>query len=205
MTDKLEMNPCSVFLTTANGERVSVQGECHVEISFGDIKVKQNVLVANIQNECIMGLNFMRNHRCDILLRQMKLKINNKHISCFTHETMIHHSCKVVLSETINIPPNSEYIAPARVVNLLHEGEVVILESIPNLNEKHDVLIPKILVKVESGTVPVLYLNLRDEHVKVFKGTNIATIETIAGIEQSVSNQSTNSGNVNDVKARDRT
>lgn len=55
MTDKLEMKPCSVFLTTANGERVSVQGECHVEISFGDIKVKQNVLVANIQNECIMG------------------------------------------------------------------------------------------------------------------------------------------------------
>ena len=55
MTDKLEMKPCSVFLTTANGERVSVQGECHIEISFGDIKVKQNVLVANIQNECIMG------------------------------------------------------------------------------------------------------------------------------------------------------
>ena len=135
----------------------------------------------------------------------MKLKIKNKQISCFTHETMIHHSCKVVLSETIDIPPNSEYIAPARVENPLHDSEVVILESIPNLTEKHDVLVPKILVKVESGTVPVRYLNLRDEHDKVFKGTNIATIETIAGIEQSVSNQSTNSGNVNDVKARDRT
>ena len=85
----------------------------------------------------------------------------------------------------------------------MHNGEFVILESIPNLTEKHDVLVPKILVKVESGTVPVRYLNLRDEHDKVFKGTNIATIETIAGIEQSVSNQSTNSGNVNDVKARD--
>ena len=87
--------------------------------------------------------------------------------------------------------------------NPLHDGEVIILELIPNFTEKHDVLVPKILVKVESVTLPVRYLNLRDEHVKVFKGTNIATIEAIAGIEQNVSNQSTNSGNVNVVKARD--
>ena len=45
----------------------------------------------------------------------------------------------------------------------------------------NDILVPKILVKVESGTVPVRYLNLSDEHVKVIKGTNISTFETIAG------------------------
>ena len=61
------------------------------------------------------------------------------------------------------------------------EGEVDILESIPNLTEKHDILVPIILVKVESGTVPFRYLNLRDEHVKMIKGTNISTIETIPG------------------------
>ena len=110
---------------------------------------------------------------------------------------MIYHS------ETIDVLPNSEYIAPARVENLLHEGGVVILESIPNMIEKHDVVVPKILVKVDSGTVPVRYLNLRDEHVKAFNGTSIATTETIAGIEHSVNNQWTNSGNVNVVKASD--
>ena len=55
---------------------------------------------------------------------------------------MINHS------ETIDLPPNSEYIAPSMVENFSHEGEVVILESIPNIIEKHDVLVPKILVKV---------------------------------------------------------
>ena len=72
----------------------------------------------------------------------MKLKIHNTQISCLTHETMINHS------ETIDLPPNSEYIAPSMVEKFSHEGEVVILESIPNIIEKHDVLVPKILVKV---------------------------------------------------------
>ena len=62
---------------------------------------------------------------------------------------MILHSCQVILSETIEIPPHSEFIAPANVENPLLNGKVVMLEVNPNFVKKHEVLVPKILVGVE--------------------------------------------------------
>jgi hypothetical protein len=90
------------------------------------------------------------------------------------------------------------------VENPLLNGKVVMLEVNPNFVNKHEVLVPKILFGLESGNVPVRYLNLSDQSVKLFKGTKVATIEDITQTVQSISTQSTDSENVNVVSTNNR-
>lgn len=53
------------------------------------------------------------------------------------------------------------------------------MEPLYKFMEKQDVLISKSLVNVDEGIIPLKYLNLRTESLKLYKGSVVATIEKV--------------------------
>lgn len=177
-TDQLpQIAPISVKLVSASGDEISVRGQCNMKLSFKDIEIPQAVIVAEIKTSCILGLDFLSKNSCDINLNKMMLKDQGLEIPCFSKSSTM-SCCKISLTEDIVIPPHCEYIALARVMNPSLELQTGILEPLGKFVGKHEILIPQTLVKVQGNEISVRYLNVNNESVKLYKNTQIATIET---------------------------
>ncbi|XP_062616134.1 uncharacterized protein LOC134277851 [Saccostrea cucullata] len=180
----INLTPSLVKLTSANGERILVRGECPMKITVGDKTVTHNFLVANILNKCILGIDFMQQNACDILVKKMKFKIKGVEVPCVNSENLDIPFCKVLLAEDIEVPLNSEFIAPGKIENPLFTSRGARVEPTEKFVEKHELLIPKTLVKVEGEVVPIRYINCNDHSVKIHKGTVLATIENVEDMSE---------------------
>ena len=182
LKDKMGLLQSPINLTSANGERIPVRGECPLKLSVGDTNITHNVVVADILNKFILGMDFMSQHKCDILISKEKMRINETEVPYSKHENMDIPTCRVILDEELDIPPNSEFIAQGKVENPVFHGLVAIIEPTDKFIDKYELLIPKTLVRVNGDKVPIRYMNLNDESVKLHKGTILATIERVHDI-----------------------
>lgn len=61
-------------LLTATGQHISVRGEKSVVLKLRERTFQHKVIVADIVDDCILGLDFMREHHCEIDVNQGILK-----------------------------------------------------------------------------------------------------------------------------------
>ena len=129
----------AVRLKSANGENIPVLGECPIQITLRNIEITHTVLIADIESNFIIGVDFMMKFSCSICLKAMIFKFRETEIPCFRNANSIVDTCQLVLSEDLVIPPHSEFIAPARVVNpIFPEGNALVepLEKFMRKNQK---------------------------------------------------------------------
>ncbi|VDI11411.1 Hypothetical predicted protein [Mytilus galloprovincialis] len=69
-----KINPVNINLITATGDSAPFIGQIDVEICLGNYIYHHNVLVADISNEGIIGMDFLVTHDCDVLLSQNKFE-----------------------------------------------------------------------------------------------------------------------------------
>ena len=83
--------------------------------------------------------------------------------------------CFVQIAETICIPPNSE----ARIMGMIPptKEKQALIEPKPDVSEKLDILIARVLVDTQESTVPLRILNPSKEPKTLYKHTRVATVE----------------------------
>lgn len=74
-------NQVGTNLVTTTGQHISVRGEKKVELKLGSEVYQHNAIVADIVDDCIVGLDFMKTHSCEIDVRQGVLKCSPEEIS----------------------------------------------------------------------------------------------------------------------------
>ncbi|KAL3862817.1 hypothetical protein ACJMK2_008763 [Sinanodonta woodiana] len=60
--EKLHIKPVKLNLVTATGDRRPFLGKCWVDLSLGNQMLRHEVLIANIEQNGILGLDFMTRH-----------------------------------------------------------------------------------------------------------------------------------------------
>ena len=55
-------------MLTVTGEVTTCLGKTEQELRIGKQKIKHTLLVADIENECIFGMDFLKAHKCDLVL-----------------------------------------------------------------------------------------------------------------------------------------
>lgn len=132
---------------------------------------------------CILGLDFFSSKLCDLYLRKIKLKIQGLEIACFNKSDTEVFCCKISLAEVIIIPPHCEYVGTERITNPLFESKIGLIEPLNKFVQKHKILILKIITRVHRTEIPVRYLNMKDESVKLYENTKIATLQNVEVVE----------------------
>lgn len=97
-------------------------------MKLGNEVYRHKVIVADIVDDCILGLDFMKKHRCEIDVNQGVMK-------CGTEEVFMEgaSSGKVYCLKKVILHPRSETIIPVSLpTNFGQENRCVIIEGLNN-------------------------------------------------------------------------
>lgn len=81
-------------------------GECTLSIFLGNLEYFHNVVIAEIENSCILGVDFMSKFACSICMKQTLFRIQGVEIPYSSDKSEITECSRIVLSEDLVVPPN---------------------------------------------------------------------------------------------------
>ena len=64
----LSVRPTKTKMLTVTGEVTPFQGKTELELGIGKQKLKHTVLIADIENKGILGMDFLKAYQCDLVL-----------------------------------------------------------------------------------------------------------------------------------------
>ena len=168
-------------LKTATGDQALVLGELTVDIGIGFKKGSHQVLVADIVDEVILGMDLMRKFGFTIDLKNGVLRVDHEEVPIHKEDDGL---LRVVLVDDITLPECCEKVVMARIDGSLRENCLGVME--PNYtNMGRGILIGKVLVNAKQPT-PVPLINLNSFPTKLKKGTEIGTCAPVAAVAQCV-------------------
>lgn len=168
----------NVQLLTATGQHINVRGETDVEIKFGERLYVQKVIVADIMDDCIIGLDFLNKYNCQI-------DFKNGILRCETEEMYMKGGCegKVHCIRNVLLQPWSQTLVPVKLVS-----------NDKNNQTRHCVLIDKLPTSTPWGIARTLVqgpgagvvriLNFSSNPQKIMKGAVIAKYEEVSWMRQ---------------------
>ena len=175
-----EIQPTKTKLLSVTGEVTPFLGKTTVTVEIGSQRVQQNVLIASIENDGILGMDFLTTHHCDLMLTQLCMKLNGEKIRCFPNSREAQPTCcRVAISEYVEIPPETEVVVQGFVTGTIDRKKTGIVEVDTKFLHKKGLLVAKALVCPSDGTVPIRIANPYDEKCQINKHTVVATYEPL--------------------------
>ena len=187
--EQTHIQPVSQSIRTVTGEKAPIQGKGDLHVRIGSQEAVHPMWIADIQDECILGVDFLELHGCMVDLADSVLHINGEEVplqktNCSLAETKTYCA---VLDSTVSLPPHSECVALAKVPGLQSGGvKWGILE--PHRNETtsaQGVLVGRTLIDLHQSTAVVRLMNLTGQRRKFKKGTEIANCEPVESVKLS--------------------
>ena len=99
------IRPVNSCLRTVTGERAPIHGKSQLRLGIGSLVVPQELWVADIHDECILGLDFLQSHNCLVDLKDGVLTIGGEEIPLSKPPPSPDPACyKAVLAEGVHLP-----------------------------------------------------------------------------------------------------
>ena len=116
-------------LRTVTEETSPIHGICTSEVTVGSFKTSHQVWVADITDACILGLDFLRQHKSSVDLREGILYLGEEEIPLQYVPSLGELVCQhCFASISVTVPPFSEMLIPARINPLTAGDKWYILE-----------------------------------------------------------------------------
>ncbi|XP_045446408.1 uncharacterized protein LOC123654553 [Melitaea cinxia] len=167
-------------LLTASGQPIPVLGEMSVTMYVGGSSYSHNVIVAEIMDDCILGLDFMKKHNCRINVTDGVFKCGEEEIF------ILGGACgKVACVKKVIIPGRAE----ARVLVKLpttgkkKSNRCVLIKDTPTKTSAQKLMTARTLVSGSSNAV-VKVLNLDDREICLNKGDVIGKCEDVVWMKK---------------------
>ena len=167
----LEEAPCKV--TGVSGTPVPLEGIVAMPLVVGSQIFLQPMLVADIEEEVILGYDFMNLRDVVLDVPRHVLRVNGEQIPMWTSQDP-EQRLRVVVARRITLLPNSQVVATAQLKYTSNISPWGLVEPMPGLLEKYGVLVGKALVDTRQHEVPVQVLNPTGEKVVLHPCQTIA-------------------------------
>ena len=177
-----ELTSFGQVISTASGNPIDVCGRTTVRLRIAETHCVMEIIVADIENEAILGLDFLRELSCRIDVAKCTLTIQGQTMKL---DSVSYVGCsRIIVSETVHLPPRSEKIIKATMVDSpIGDGGLCIIESSESFMEKGSALVAKTLIH-SQGKVPIRVMNVTDEYCNIYSGTNIARASPVTEIQK---------------------
>ena len=114
--DGLELRSCNRFLMAANGSEIRVLGEVRVPIKiFKDFYIQTSFLVSDQISEPMLGMDWLREHRCRLGFGMGSLFVRRKRISLVRGNGSI-WCRRVIVAEEVLVSPKSQRDIPVKTM-----------------------------------------------------------------------------------------
>ncbi|CAG2210223.1 unnamed protein product [Mytilus edulis] len=168
---------------TVSGEIITSLGTISVDIKVGVHVFTQQVVVADIPESGILGVDFLDKFGAQMDFKKKTIYIDGNafHLSSDTRKLC----CKVSLSKDTYIPPNSEIITTGKIRfrgDWFPEGQIEPLGSL--LRQNYSVLMARTLVNTVGNCVPIRLMNISDEPCTIPRGMGVGLVHTVQICQQ---------------------
>ena len=164
-------------LTSVDGSPVAVKGQALMNIQIGSKIMQHPVLVADVTNQGIIGMDFLQKHKMTLDFAQNKLTCGENEIKAHCRAGT-HRACRVSVTEHTILPAGSRTVLQARTSKPLADGSWLV-EPLSRAPGDKPVLTAKVLVQGCGTHVPVEVLNPTDEDVCLHRHTNLGIVSRI--------------------------
>ena len=171
-------------LRTVTGETTAVRSRGRVNLQVGNFQTMHDVWVAEIENECILGLDFLIPNNCVVNVSEACLHIGVEEVRLKRLAASKRPLCRrVVVAENWSVPPKSEAIIPG-VLDGNEIPEEGWGELVPSQKRglPKDMLVARTVVDLGKPVIAVKVLNMSDDERIVRKGTDVANCEVIESL-----------------------
>ncbi|KAJ8948402.1 hypothetical protein NQ318_009910 [Aromia moschata] len=173
------ITPTSWRLRTATGDPATIRGETNITIVIGNVSFEHRALVAENEDELILGMDIMNTKGFELDFKNNVLKINGEEIVLHrkTEETI-----RVVLAEDTAVPERSEMILDAHLDGNPCVGNIMMFEPRSHDGEvARGIAVGKALLRTEK-TVPVRIMNLNHHPVNLRKGIVLGYCSSVSSV-----------------------
>ena len=178
------VEPTTLKMLTVTGEVTPFLGKMDLNLTIGTQKLKHNVLIADIENDGILGMDFLTAHKCDLMLTRKLMKINGEEILCFANSKDVQpRSCRVAVLEPVVIPPESEIVVPGYTRSVIDKSGTGLIEADEKFMHTKGLLVAKALVCPRTGTMPIRIANPFNQSFKLYKNTIVASYEPLEPVQ----------------------
>ena len=137
--------------------------------------------VAGIHDQCILGLDFLQSHNCQVNLRDGVLTVDGEETPLKRSTTTQEPTCfRVVLTEGVCLPPLSEIVVPVTVDGAGEHQRWGLLERMSAPHPFNDLLVARTLVDLKGEQIPLRVMNLYNKPQRIKKGTDLARCEAVS-------------------------
>ena len=174
------VQPTNKKLLTVTGEVTPFLGRAVLNIEIGSQSLQMNVLFADIEKKGIIGLDFLKEHNCDLMLTQSCLKISNEKIRCFANSRDAQPTCcRIIVTKHCTIPPETEMLIEGHPAGVIDKNSTGLVEVDTGFLHKKELLVAKALGCTSNGTVPICIANPYNESISLNKDTVVATYKSL--------------------------
>ena len=148
------IEPVDSCLRTVTGEHAPIHGRGQLQLGIGSLVLPQELWVADIHDECILGLDFLQAHSCQVNLKDGSLVIGEEEIPLRKSKASKEPNCyKAVLTEGVCLLPLAETVVPVRVDGAQADYRWGLLEQ--PTSSFDDLLVARTLVDLQRKEVPL--------------------------------------------------
>ncbi|UYV66979.1 K02A2.6-like, partial [Cordylochernes scorpioides] len=172
-----------LVLQTATGEQAKVYGQVVLKFQIGNNLFSHLGYLADIKDDCLIGLDVLRKFGFSIDFQENVLKIAGEEIPLVcSRSSATNKVLKVILKSDVKIPPRSECILEGRLTASLGVPQLLIVEENGQEFGQKGLLLARTLCKSDQSNIPIRVVNLLDSAKTLGKGTEIAIAEPVTNV-----------------------
>ncbi len=176
-----------------DGGVLTVLGKVTGEFQFGLARVEQELIVADIEGEVILGMDFLMLHECQLDLSKGTLQLHEEEVRCWDENEDNAHF-RVVSRDQVSLPPHSSAIVIGRIKRIGAITPWGIIEPNRKLMEKSDVMVGRTVVSATVRDVPVRVHNCSHDPVVVHQEDLLGWCESVEKCEDAPSDRQRDPG-----------
>jgi len=158
-------------------------------MGISTLKITQDMWVADISDECILGLDFLESHGCQVNLKDGALIIGGEEKIPLERSNMaMEPACyKAILLDDVCLPLLSEMVLPVKVETAGSNSRWGVLgqstsQEVSISGVSDCLLVGRTLVDLYCERTPLRVMNLSSQQQKIPKGTELAECELVSGV-----------------------
>ena len=171
----------------ADGSPLKSIGWASMNVRIGPTSMYTPVVVAEITNDAMLGMDFMYMSKCTIDPYKEQLRFGDKVVQCNVKTSSTRTFCaKVTLRQNITIPPGHEMLIPGKINRTPGIEGLGILEPGSSKLKEAGAVVARVVVDLDTTKpdyIPVRVFNPTLSNLTVKKNTAIGTVSPVVGWE----------------------
>ena len=176
-----ELYEVDTVLVTADDTPLNIYGRTTFNVKFGKEWVRHSVIVANVTNEGLIGIDFLLEHKVSLDFASQKITFHGEDFQAQCNSTQ-ERACRVAVSRGVMIPAGTRVIIEAKASHPLATGSWLV-EPLQRSRGDSSVLLARTLIQGDGIKLPIEVMNPTEEDTYLYPHTNVGIVTRVSQVE----------------------